>query len=203
MATYTYVKVKLEETKDLADLNGMMTDLVNTIDFCKELRGSYESGNFGIILVDALSTAILVRYCRCFVTGVRKNIKIDEISSMTTEDKAAHEVYMSMRNKHIAHSVNDLEDNTVVAYYVHERPHEGFSSISMQHGRVVSLSTKDLETIISLSEKFLNYIDEQMELEKQRILALVMKLPMETVLSWGTGEGFRPSLDGVHKRRKK
>jgi len=92
---------------------------------------------------------------------------------------------LSWRSKHIAHSVNDLEENKVVAYYVKERTEDGFNSISVQHGRVISLSSGDLDVIMALCEKFLAYIKQEMENEKADILRRVNLLPIETVLSSG------------------
>jgi hypothetical protein len=202
MATHTFIELHLDETKYLADLNGMMIDLQNTIDFCNDLQKLYRAGNYGVTLVDALSTAILVRYCRSFVSGVRLNIKHDEVKTLSSEEIDAHKIYMSLRNKHIAHSVNDLEENKVVAYYIEERPEEGFNGISVQHGRVISLSSQDLDTIVSLCGKFIEYIDAEMKVEKTKILQQVNQLSMDTVLSWGMGGGFKPNMEDIHKRRR-
>ncbi len=160
----------MEETKYLADLNGMITDLQSTIEFCKELQKIYETGTHGITQNDVMFTAILVRYCRSFVSGVRQSIKLDNVKNLSPDEIKAHNFYMELRNKHIAHSVNDLEENKVVAYYIKENPEKGFLSISVQHGRVISLSSHDLDTIISLCHKFIGHIDTEIENEKSKLL---------------------------------
>jgi hypothetical protein len=74
-------------------------------------------------------------------------------------------------------SVNEFEENKVVAYYNDEKVlKEGFTSISVTHGRVASLSSAD--AVINLSEKILAFVAARMEEENARILELVRSQPI-------------------------
>jgi hypothetical protein len=76
-------------------------------------------------------------------------------------------------------SVNEFEENKVVAYYNDEKVlKEGFTSISVTHGRVASLSSADAGTVINLSEKILAFVAARMEEENARILELVRSQPI-------------------------
>jgi hypothetical protein len=72
VATNTFVELNLPEAADLADLTGIRYDLGTAKDFAVRLRSILSTDRPDYSLVDPLSTAILVRYSRVFVGGIRK-----------------------------------------------------------------------------------------------------------------------------------
>ena len=152
MATITFVDVDLAEAETLADLSGAARDLESARDLAKYLAGRFASGTFDLEVVDAFSTAILVRYARPFMTGVRAKLGDDTLKNLTVEQRQLHQRFVAWLNKHMAHSVNPFEENHVVAYYNEQTVAEtGIQNISVQQDRLVGLSTQDLDDIQKLA----------------------------------------------------
>jgi hypothetical protein len=67
-----------------------------------------------IRLVRALYCFAVVTYMRCFTTGRRESLTIEEVRAVTPRDLALHEKIRRLRNKHFAHAVDDEEGATVL-----------------------------------------------------------------------------------------
>jgi len=183
MATYRFANLNMKEGKLLADLNGVEADLRSVIDFCRRLIDTHNFEKYDGELLEVLSIAVLVKYIRPFMTGVRSRLRIEEISGLSAEEVALHEHYMAIRHKHISHSINEYEENQVCAYYTEERLEEGFTSISVQHARIICLNIGDAQSIINLSEKIVLHIKKIMEREKETILEIVRGKSMDDILN--------------------
>ncbi|HJQ00356.1 MAG TPA: hypothetical protein VJ851_02040 [Jatrophihabitans sp.] len=88
------------------------------------------------IVVQALWSAALVAYNRCFSTGKRTGIRHDLVGDigLQGEVKKFHDYLTSMRNKHIAHSVNPFEASTVGAILASDPPAVlGIATLWMRH----------------------------------------------------------------------
>ena len=202
MATYKYVDVDIDDAKYLADLNGAEVDLSSAIQLCNYLNIHFETGNLETEIIDALSTAILVRYARPFMSGVREKLNIDELDGLTRNDINNHNKYISFRSKHITHSVNIFEENQVVAYYNDEKvKNEGIQSISVQHHRVMGLSSIDLDNIIGLSKKVRKNIKQIIDSEKEKVLDIIRGIPIGEVLARGTKGPTILDMSKIDKRR--
>jgi len=202
MVTHTFIDLDLEDARYLADLTGIKVDLQSTIRLCNLLIKRFEASDYESDFLDAMSTAILVRYSRPFVSGVRRKIRIEDVH-LDKEEIKKHNWLLEMRNKHIAHSVNAFEENKVVGYYVRERPEEkGITSISVQHGRIISLSYADVKALIELANKILAYVGEEIKKEKSKVLALVQQRDFNELLRLSKQTAFNPSMAKVDKRRK-
>ncbi len=204
MATYKWVDVQIEEARFLADLTGIQIDLQVVIDLCRRLQKTYSIERMDSELQEVLTIAILVKYSRPFVTGVRSKLSVFDVPGLTDEELEQHETFIALRNKHIAHSVNEFEENKVVAYYNDEKVYdEGITSISVQHARLISLSGNDAEAIIILSQKILDYINSKIKLEKNKVLNVVRNQPIIEVLKRGASESLaNMNIKNVDKRRK-
>ena len=190
------------EARYLADLNGIQIDLQAAIDLCNRLLTIYKIGKIDSELQEALSIAILVKYSRSFVTGVRKKLSINDIFGLSYNEIEIHDKFIALRNKHIAHSVNEFEENKVKAYYNNEKVYtEGITSISVGHARLISLGGSDAEAIIGLSKKIIDYVDMEMQAEKAKVLELVRNQPIDEILR-GSSTSFNPKMTNVDKRRK-
>ena len=65
------------------------------------------------VIWEALSAAAVVRYARCFNSGKRDRLKHDLFNAAPQHVKEAHEYFIAVRSKHVAHSVNVFEENDV------------------------------------------------------------------------------------------
>ena len=203
MATNTFIELDLPETADLADLTGVQVDLQTAKEWALKLQEMLSADRPDYSLVDPLSTAILVRYSRAFVTGVRQHLGEEALRRLTDIQRNNHAFLRALRDKHIAHSVNCFEESTPIARYWVERVEtEGISDVSCNHQRVAGLSRGDLRAVVELADVFLEFVGERIKEEKARLLPIVRAMPLEDVLSGNRG----PMVVGqgpVDKRRRR
>ena len=182
MANNDFIELDLPEAADLADLTGVRYDLDSARNLARRLKKLLGSRQYDSELVDALTTAILVRYSRSFVTGVRKRLKDDALGMLTDEQRKKHDQLRAWRDKHIAHSVNAFEENRPVARYWVERVRdEGFVSVECNQTKVIGLGEADLDDVIELTTTLLTYVDAHLATEKTRVLGIVRSMAIEAL----------------------
>ena len=202
MATYTFVNVDIDESIPLADLNGVALDLESVGLLSKYLTDHLASGKVGMEIVDAFSTAILVRYARSFRTGVRRKIGPDIIATLTPHQRELHENFIAWRNKHIAHSINPFENNQVVAYYNEEKvAEEGIQSISLQQRRLIGLGLQDLVDIQKLAEALHIVVKSRIYTEQSGVLKIIRSRPVGEILASGMKAPAELGIESVKKVR--
>ena len=155
-------------------------------------------------LVEPLSIAVAVAYSRAFTTGVRTRLDDADLAALTPKQRDAHDRLRAYRDKHVAHSVNAFEHNQPRAHYWAERVEaEGIVAVGCSHGRVFSLSTRDIENVAALTTTLLAHVEARIAGEQARLLEIVRKIPLSQVLSGGHG-AFRldknAPVDKVRKR---
>jgi hypothetical protein len=202
MATFKYVDLRIPEARLLADLDGILWDLRRSRDYARLLISELGAPSPKLQFVEPLSIATIVTYSRAFVSGVRHSLRDSDLSVLSAEQQSTHEYLISLRNKHITHSVNAFEENFARAYYCEERVQaEGFTSIGSGGGRVASLSYSDAEAVVKLTTVLEAHIEKRIESEKETLLAIVRKLPVSEVMANGQSV-FDPKDRDVVKRRK-
>lgn len=153
MAVWRFVNFDRPETQRLADLTGIANDLEATEEICDLLRENLQKLPSSGRILDALSSAALVRYARAFASGVRTRTPkslVDDLSEALRKD---HEWFLELRDKYVAHSVNPFEENQVVVYLVpEERGPKGVSTVEVQQQRLLSLGLDDTERL-NLTDK--------------------------------------------------
>ena len=205
VATHTFVHFENPEAFGLARLTSIRQDLSSARDLCEYLQSQIEAAPNHwppAEINDAFSTAIVIRYNRAFVTGVRHGLRDEEIAILTDEQRAAHERIRTLRDKHFAHSVNAFEDTRVQARYCLERVEdEGITSVSAAHYRVFGLSIAELSAISDLCECLLAQIKVFERQEQQRLLNVIRQMPLAEVLSAKSAPLMTPGTVRIEKRR--
>jgi len=137
MTTHTWADLNIPEATIFADLYGVSVDLGSAKDMAQLLKDALDSGRPNWEIVEPYSIAIAVRYSRSFVTGVRTRLGEEDLTIFSPEQRNAHERLRAYRDKHVAHSVNEFEENLPRANYCEERVREeGITSIidiSLKH----------------------------------------------------------------------
>ncbi len=204
MTTYTWADLNIPEAALLADLNGVSVDLSSARDMAELLKEALDSGSPKWEIVEPYSIAVAVRYSRPFVTGVRTRLGEKDLTIFSPEQRDAHERLRAYRDKHIAHSVNEFEENLPRANYCEERVQvEGITSIGCSHSRVAGLSPRDLASVVELSTLMLKHVDSRMAQEKARLLSIVREMPLDAVLAGGQKGFLVDEKTPIDKRRKK
>lgn len=207
MATYTFVYFEHPEALDLARLTSIRQDLASTLSLCNFLESQVETSANGwpaMEMVDAFSTAIVIRYNRAFVTGIRHGLREEDLEILTEDQFKAHEYFRALRDKHFAHSVNAFEETRVQARYCLERVQdEGITSVSAAHYRVLGLSHNDVATIKELCACFLEHLKQLEKKEEKRLLSVIRAISLEEVLSAKSSQLTTPTRARVDKRRSR
>ena len=204
MALHTFVEFEMREAEELADLTGIRYDLDSARSLARKLQAVMEEEKPDFELVDALTTAILVRYIRPFSAGVRRRLKEETLDKLSESQRRQHERLRDFRNKHIAHSVNAFEENQPVARYVEERVDvEGVYAVECHHDRVVGLNSREAEDVIELTTFLIEYVDRLLDKERHVVLDKVRSVPFEQLMAQSVKRtSSRRNLDIKERRRK-
>ena len=204
MATYRFVDLHIPEAKLLADLTGIRADLTNARDYALALKKLMAAEKPDWSLVEPLSIAVAVAYSRAFTTGVRAKLHDTDLAALTPGQREAHDHLRAYRDKHVAHSVNAFEHNQPRAHYWAERVEaEGIAAVGCSHGRVASLSTRNLENVAELTTTLLAHVEARIAGEQAQLLKIVRKMPLSEVLAGGQGAFLVDSATPVDKARKR
>jgi hypothetical protein len=201
MAIYTWVDLRIPEAALVADLHGIAMDLQRAQEFARLLLAHFTSETTNWQLVEPLSIATAVTYARAFSGGVRHHLTEEDLKVLSDAQRESHQFLRDYRDKHIAHSVNEFEENIARANYCQERVQsEGITSIGYGGGRLVSLSGKEVQAVIEITTALEIHVRSQIKAEEERLLPIVRAMPLEEVLAGGQ-KVFRPALSKVAKRR--
>ena len=105
------VAVRLDgpTTDELEDWTGVVVDLEQTIDYCTEALKTVKPGVAQTLTQQAFGAAALVTFGRCFGVGVRQ-VRPDT-TGMNEVQESEFKRLLNLRDKHVAHSANDYEQN--------------------------------------------------------------------------------------------
>lgn len=175
-------------TTALPELEGCLNDMWAARDFCFRLEAVANSSNQDYILMDALETAALVRYCRCFTTGKRLRLGVNCGPPLTDQEVLLHERVSAVRDKHIAHPVNRLETQSVyVCVQVDPEAQARATAVSSGTRTGLSISASDAAALAVLCAKWLTWLRDAMNAECSRLLPLAQALSAEQLLALPRG----------------
>jgi hypothetical protein len=205
----------IPEAQWLSDLYGIQADLENVIRICNRCEKMQISLSVPLeertldwweecqLLGDLTVTAI-VWYGRAFASGVRKGIPSDWVSNLSEVYRDNHNYFKSLRDKYIAHSVNQIEDNQV---FVILSPQVGENqvpgNISVEKGRLITLSSERVKDLKDLSQILQMLLTEEIELESSRLLKIVCAMPIENIKARNTESTKIPGEKEVFKQKRK
>jgi hypothetical protein len=112
------VEINVPEVDRLADLGSIVRELKIATELCDIALQDRLDTMANAIMADGLLTAAVIRYVRCFHnTGKRFALSHDDVPEDLRE---CHTFFRTLRDKHLAHSVNDMEQPYVSAYIEYE-----------------------------------------------------------------------------------
>jgi hypothetical protein len=207
------VDFSISEAQWLADLHGIENDLRDTDKLCAKsiaLRRQFPTGTEAASdwfddtwLAGELSFAAVVKYGRTFGSGVRRGIPISWIRQLPDPYHTYHQYFKDIRDKFVAHSVNAFEDNQVFALLSPQFAPAEVSSITVDTGRFVSLSSDDLLNLRRLVRVLKQLVQQEIANEKARILQIARSLPLSELLARETDSRPIPRAEDAGKRRTK
>jgi hypothetical protein len=162
-------ELKSEKAKKLADYAAILLDLKFCIACSDRTIEVLQAKSEDVVLLRAMWTAALVSYARCFATGVRYGLTPSIFDQFEGEPQAAHEYYLQLRNKHIAHSVNPFEQVVVGAVLsprdAQERSVEGVATLLGSNISDSAESVAQLRTLARAVGKHVNTLREELQAE--------------------------------------
>jgi len=166
-------KVEFDEAKKLADLGAIVQDLGSTMKICSRLKKLLEEKSQDSLLIESFWTTALIKYARCFKTGRRFGLSESIFDGLKGEPHKVHKLYIDLRDKHTAHSVNQFEQMQVGLVLSpkdsDERKVVGVATLSMRHivtdaegvHQLGLLSKVLLEKVCGLAKQYKNKVLEK------------------------------------------
>lgn len=74
MVTYSNYRYSTQEAWRLADLHGIEQDLLGVVSYCKYMQEQFDASKYDYVLWEAMGIAAVIRYARCFASGVRDRL---------------------------------------------------------------------------------------------------------------------------------
>src|SRR5437879_732105 len=87
------------EAKRLASLGGIVHDLQGVVEYCNLLIERSDFDKFNHTEWEAISSAAVVRYARCFVSGKRDFLRDSLLDSADRGLQRDHQFFMALRDK--------------------------------------------------------------------------------------------------------
>lgn len=184
----------------LASLAGINADLHRVLEYCDRMIERYagahlKKSSFDIVgftthvdFIDweALSTAACVAYARCFVSGVRQSLDATLLNSAESELLSTHEFVLHFRNKHVAHSVNSFEENSVTVQVDDSfQSSAEIVSVIPRHSRQTGFAFDDPAKLKQLANWWLIKVREERLVETEAVIRLVQAIPIEHIRALG------------------
>lgn len=161
-AGFRVVDVSTPTTAVVKDLASLRRDLELTKTFIETLiergfLGDHDSRHPDI----ALWIAAVTSYGRAFGNGVRRAARLST-DGLDEADQRKHQHLIDLRNKHIAHSVSDLEQVTVQAYLTDSAFAKRATTRVGQTFIEIPPDESEGRDLLALSEYFLADIDRRL-----------------------------------------
>ena len=151
-----------------------------------------------------LGFAAVVRYGRTFGSGSRSGVSPKAIASLGKHYSASHAYFKALRDKYIAHSVSELEDNQV---FVILSPQFGEPQvpghITVDRGRLIGLGLPDITRLAALAEAVCGAVNAEIESESAKLLAIAISMSIEEIKARGSEAVPIPSKRAAFKVRSR
>ena len=196
-------EVDFEEARMLADLGAITQDLGSVMKTCSKLKVLLEENSQDNFLIENLWTSALIRYARCFASGKRYGLNETIFKELQGEALKVHNMYMDLRNKHIAHSVNPFEQMKVGVVLSPKESQDkkiiGVATLSMKQ---ISLDKEGVHQLGLLSKVILKKVCEIAKQYEQKTLEIGKTLPIEDLYKRARPKLVAPGPDETNKSRK-
>jgi hypothetical protein len=168
----------------IPDIHGWLDDISGSREFAERLHREAEAPNPDACLLDALSAAAIVRYCRCFTTGLRDRLTIEQLPLASAAEIDFHSRIRGVRDWHISHAVNQQEAHALYVI-IDESPGAttGALDFSSRATSQIPLTPEDAREMVALCDKWIIWLRDRLAQEHARLIPLATRLSREELLS--------------------
>jgi hypothetical protein len=205
----------IPEAQRLSDLSGIDSDLEAVLRICtrceklmKEMPPPVEGPGMvwweEVQALGDLMFAAVVRYGRTLSTGAREGVPAAWINSLPEALRKSHAYFKALRDKYIAHSVNQLEDNQVFVMLTPQfAEQQEPTHITVDRGHLITIGLQDLGHLVSLVHALREVVATEVESETSRVLAIARAMPIEEIKARSTESVAIPGKAETFSVRKK
>ncbi|NUT60757.1 hypothetical protein [Herbaspirillum sp. C9C3] len=195
MIEYKKLHIPLPEFKLFEDLANIEWELNRAKKYCSSAQAMYVAAYKGqpvsddkvLVDIDGLVIAAIIRYTRCFNTGVRFGLSDKDIATISDDLKKFHDHFDKVRSKHVAHSVSAYEQPFS---HVHiERKHGEWlrDSIHLSHGNAIAeFNADNAMALEKLIDAVLQIVIQKKEDAHAKALAVFKALPDSELEKFGS-----------------
>jgi len=167
MVTTSFFHLKVPEAEALENLAGISFDLSQVTHFCSEYRKLYDArASNAAFLLTPYTIAIHVLFIRATSSGVRKLGAEGLLDCLTAEERKRHQYFKDVRDKHIAHSVNAMEENYARAHFIVEEPEKGITSIGHAGHHISGMAGSEAEVLENIATKLLKEVKRRIKIQE-------------------------------------
>lgn len=202
MAHYANYRFPVPEARQLASLESISVDLQAVLEYCDrldQLRGQKLDSQ----LWEALGAAAVVRYARCFSPGARDELEHAMLDRAPAELKLSHKYFIAVRSKHVAHSVNEFEENDVTVTIRQDGESLEIQGIGSHHGRVAGLAFQDVDRLRELCNWVLQETRQAAAVERAQLLPLARQFGAKRIIEFGAPRAGKAASDANAKRGRR
>lgn len=194
---YYGVSIDYEEARQLADIFLILTDIKHVKLALERLIKLQEEKSDDATLAAALFISALVTYARCFASGKRCGLTPDIFKSIENGNEA-HEYFINLRNKHIAHSVNPFEQVKVDLQLSPpenmERKVEGVATYAI---KLTSLENNNLKNLMILANHAISITNKKFRLMQDAVINKGKSLPIDDLYKKKRSRIYVPGPDNA------
>lgn len=196
------IPLDFPEAHKLADLEGIKQDLEWVINVGEKYNSLI--AKYAFIELEAFCAAMIIRYARTHVSGDRRRVYLGIVKSLSSDQQEDHKYFMNLRDKFIAHSVNNFEENFSVAYIKNVKSLKPeFDQVSVHHSRLVSLAVSDINKLVLLAKVLLEKINNQVKIEKDIVTSIIKLIPIKRLIKNGFPSSALTRESAGKKRNRK
>ncbi len=191
----------LPEAPRLADLAGIEMDLRFAHEISEHIAEVQRDPRaHHPRLAEALFAAAVVRYARCFKGGKRREVECEELlASLDPEQQQLHDDVLTIRDKHVAHSVNAFEEGWVDAVVSDDPKQVRVEKISYGGAFFQAFHGSSLERFVDLVRAVHERVRELIKAQMVLVRAAAQRLdyeelrarPMRTVPTFDRASAYR------------
>jgi hypothetical protein len=202
MATEIYRRWKPPVPTNLGDVHGWLGDIHSTKEFLTRLLLELDKEPPDPVLLDALATAAVVRYSRCFTSGLRTRLSIDDlVPAPNAGEIGLHEHIRGVRDWHVAHPVNLQERHTLlVILEADPNASTGAIGFSSRSNSDLALHPPEIEAAVLLCDRWISSLTQRLIHENEQLIPVANQLSREALLALPEDE--LPTNPNPRARRK-
>lgn len=168
----------------LVQLEGVRSDLQDAEDLLARIVKTAPTADY--LMLDALATAAIVRYARCFRSGRRGTVESLVEWPENISNNPLHQRVLAIRDKHVAHAVNEFETNSV---YLWLRGEDSACITALTTGTrsAVAISSDEASELARLSRAGIEVLTQAIFVEQKNLIQRARELSEETILALPRG----------------